>query len=157
MYFYIPIKKHMTIKKSGNGAQGATPTTELKSNGAKPELSNLKVGPKVEEPKPEAKKEEQPKPEQPQKVVSVEDRKKRMELFSALVAKHETYQDTHQKIEAFSIGSDEHSQTLTFKDSKGATFSTGNPVILKPVLELVRQQIKMQVGELDKDILEFII
>jgi hypothetical protein len=114
----------------------------------KPELSNLAVSPTTElkEPTPEK-----------TKVLTVEDRKGRTEVFTKLLDKHENLKDVQQRIDSFAIGSDEHSQTLLLKDSKGNSFNTGNPVLLKEIVALVRTQVIAQVGVVETDILNFII
>lgn len=114
----------------------------------KPELSNLAVSPTTE--LKEA-------PPEKSKVLTVEDRKGRTEVFTKLLDKHENLKDVQQRIDSFAIGSDEHSQTLLLKDSKGNSFNTGNPVLLKDVIALVRQQVTAQVGVVETDILNFII
>lgn len=91
------------------------------------------------------------------KVLTVEDRKGRTEVFSKLLEKHDNLKDVQQRVESFAIGSDEHSQTLTLKDSKGNNFNTGNPALLKDVIALVRAQVTAQVGVVEDEILHFII
>lgn len=139
----------MTTKTNGATAQGVV--TE-KGKETVPALSNvsIKENGKAEE-KPEAKKEVKPQPQ------TVEQRKAKTELFNGLLDKHEKYLDTQHSVEKFAIGSNEHSQTLMLKDNNGNHFTTGNPVILKPVIELVRKQIAAQVGQLETEILDFIV
>lgn len=91
------------------------------------------------------------------KVLTVEDRKGRTEVFNKLLEKHENLKDVQKRVDAFAIGSDEHSQTLSLKDSKGNSFNTGNPVLLKEVIQLIRTQVTAQVGVVETDILEFVI
>jgi hypothetical protein len=136
---------HLYMKQTTKAAavQGASPA---KSQQQGPELSTLAVAPK-----------EEIAPTSKTKVLTVEDRKGRHEIFEKLLEKHEVYKETSQKIEAFVIGSDEHSQTLQLHDSKGNLFKTGNPVLLKEVMTLIRAQINAQVGVIEDDILNFII
>jgi hypothetical protein len=114
-----------------------------------PELSNLAVAPK-----------QTPKPEESTtktKVLTVEDRKGRTEVFTKLLDKHENLKDVQKRLESFAVGSDEHSQALSLKDSKGNSFQTGNPLLLKEVIQLIRVQVTTQVGVIEDDILNFII
>lgn len=121
--------------------------TKAAENTTKPELSNFAVSPtiKVEAPQPQT------------KVLTVEDRRGRTEVFGKLLDKHENLKDVQQRVEAFAVGSDEHSQTLSLKDSKGNSFHTGNPVLLKDIIQLVRTQVTAQVGTVENEILNFII
>jgi hypothetical protein len=132
----------MTNQKS-NGAAQSGPAKADPTKGAA-------TTPKVEETKPEAKT-EQPKPP------TVEERKNRHELFDKLLGKHEIYSDSKKKMEEFIIGSDENSQSLLLKDAKGNQFNTGNPVVIKEVIDLVRNQIKMQCGQVEEEILNFVV
>ena len=79
------------------------------------------------------------------------------ELFNKLLDKHGIYSESQKKMEQFAIGSDENSQSLVLKDAKGNQFSTGNPIVLKEVIELVRAQIKMQCGQVEEEILNFVV
>jgi uncharacterized Zn ribbon protein len=60
-------------------------------------------------------------------------------------------------MEEFIIGSDENSQSLLLKDAKGNQFNTGNPVVIIEVIDLVRNQIKMQCGQVEEEILNFVV
>lgn len=129
----------MKNKQTVEAAQGADTTTTPKT----PELSQFAV--------PPAEKKDSTK------VLTVEDRKGRTEVFTKLLEKHENLKDVQQRVESFAIGSDDHSQTLALKDSKGNSFQTGNPALLKEVIALVRAQVTAQVGVVETDILNFII
>jgi hypothetical protein len=134
--------KTKTQTAEAQGAKSAQFTEQ------KPELSNVAISPKTEL---------SVSTTQKTKVLTVEDRKGRHEIFNNLLKKHEVYKETSQKIESFVIGSDEHSQTLQLHDSKGNLFKTGNPVLVKEVMALIRAQITAQVGTIEDDILNFII
>lgn len=150
MYFYNAIQKQieMTTKNTGSAAQGVATKIESKT-ATTVEKSTAIVG-------ANGKIEEKPNREKTQ-VLSVQDRIARNEQLNSLVSKHNAYKETQQKVESFAIGSDEHSQSLQFKDSKGNIFTTAHPAILKPVLALVREQVKLQVGVIEAEILDFII
>lgn len=149
MYVYLqyPINIiYMSTQKSNGAAQSGTAKTETKADPTK----GTAEMPKAEEIKPEAKS-EQPKPP------TVEERKNRHELFDKLLGKHEVYSESRKKMEEFIIGSDENSQSLLLKDAKGNQFNTGNPVVIKEVIELVRSQIKVQCGQVENEILNFVV
>jgi hypothetical protein len=129
----------MKTKTQVDAAQGADTTNTTQT----PELSNLSVAPAQVTDKP--------------KVLTVEDRKGRTEVFTKLLEKHENLKEVQQRVESFAIGSDEHSQTLALKDTKGNSFNTGNPALLKEVVSLIRAQVTAQVGVVETDILNFII
>lgn len=138
----------MTTKTTGSAAQGVAPKTETKT--AQVEKSTTAISPNggAVEAKADRSKTQ---------VLTVADRIARNEQLNSLVDKHATYKETQQKIESFAIGSDEHSQSLQLKDSKGNTFTTAHPAILKPVLALIREQVKQQVGVIESEILDFVI
>lgn len=138
----------MTTKNTGSTTQGVV--TKIENKNTTVEKSTTAISPsggavetKVEKSKTQ--------------VLTVSDRIARNEQLNSLVEKHATYKETQQKIENFAIGSDEHSQSLQLKDSKGNTFTTAHPAILKPVLTLIREQVKMQVGVIESEILDFVI
>lgn len=137
----------MSGQKTNGAAQSGTAKNETKNADL---VKGTAEQPKVEETKPEAKT-EQPKPP------TVEERKNRHELFDKLLGKHEIYSDSKKKMDEFIIGSDENSQSLLLKDAKGNQFNTGNPVVIKEVIDLVRTQIKAQCGQVEEEILNFVV
>lgn len=160
----------MSTKTNGNGAQGATPVNK-KNQGAetttapKVELSNLVVGPREDEkPKTEAEVKTEPKAEpktEPNKdlkaFVSLEQRKRNAELFDILLKKHETAQSAKQKMDAFLIGTDENSQTISLKDKNNNTFTTGNPIVIAQCIDVIKDHINKQCGTIETEIMDFII
>lgn len=136
----------MSTQKSNGAAQSGTAKTETKVVPTK----GTTVAPVVEEMKPEV------KSEQP-KQLTVEERKNRHELFDKLLGKHEVYSESRKKMEEFIVGSDENSQSLLLKDAKGNQFNTGNPVVIKEVIELVRGKINVQCGQVEEEILNFVV
>lgn len=147
----------MSKNKNGNGAPGATPETKTATAAVatpKVELSNVSIGPRVEEQKPEAIKPtqaENPKP------VTIEQRKKNAELFEILLKKEEAATAAKQKMDSFLIGTDEHSQTVSIKDKNNNSFSTGNPIIIGQCIDLIKAHINLQCGVIETEILNFII
>lgn len=138
----------MTTKNTGSAAQGVAPKTETKNSQVEKSTTAIAPNGGAVEAKPDKSKTQ---------VLTVADRIARTEQLNSLVDKHQAYKETQQKIENFAIGSDEHSQSLQFKDSKGNTFTTAHPAILKPVLALVREQVRHQVGVIESEILDFVI
>lgn len=137
----------MTTKTTGSAVQG----TATKTEAPKTEKSTTSIAPNG------AAVETKVADRSKTQVLTVADRIARNEQLNSLVEKHTTYKETQQKIENFAIGSDEHSQSLQLKDSKGNTFTTAHPAIIKPVLALIREQVKQQVGVIEAEILDFII
>jgi hypothetical protein len=147
LYLYWQLTNiKMTTKTTGTVAQGAATST---SKNAVSTATVNKSG-TISDPKEETKK-VIPLPQ------SVETRKNRNELFNKLLDKHEAVMETHRKMEGFIIGSDDNSTMLALKDAKGNTFNTGNPAVIKPVIEMVRKQIIQQVGVIEEEILDFIV
>ena len=135
----------MTVHKSNGAAQGGASKSDTKKVEPTPGATQPPQAPIVE-----AKTE-------PVKAITVEERKNKNELFNKLLDKHGIYSESQKKMEQFAIGSDENSQSLVLKDAKGNQFSTGNPIVLKEVIELVRAQIKMQCGQVEEEILNFVV
>ncbi len=133
------------VRTNGSATQGGATKVETK----KPELSKTTIPPT------QAGKEEA-KVEIP-KAPTIEERRTKKELFDKLLAKHDTIQESKKKVEQFIIGSDENFQTLQLKDAKGNLFNTGNPAVIKDVIDLVKKQIYAQCGQVEDDILKFII
>ncbi|MCX6185578.1 MAG: hypothetical protein NTU43_01095 [Bacteroidetes bacterium] len=95
----------MTVHKSNGAAQGVA----SKSNTEKVEPTpGSTQTPQAPEMKPQAKTEQVKAP-------TVEERKNRHELFNKLLAKHEVYSESQKRMEQFTIGSDENSQTILLK------------------------------------------
>jgi hypothetical protein len=113
------------------------PATEQKT---KPELSKIVVPAKVQSPSK-----------------NVDEIKRRVEDYTALLEKHSLLQESKKKLDSFSYGSDEHSQNLRLQDKEGNNFSTGNPVVVREVIELIRKQLNTQCGVVENDVLNFII
>lgn len=126
----------MSNTKSAAGVQGAPAKNET----SKPELSKIVIPAKVQEP-----------------AKNIEDIKKRVEDYTALLEKHSILQESKKKLDSFSYGSDEHSQNLRLQDKEGNNFSTGNPVVVREVIELIRKQLNAQCGAVEADVLNFII
>ena len=131
-------------KSNGLAPQGGAAKLETK----KPELSKTTI--------PPAEAGKEVKVEIP-KAPTIEERRTKKELFDKLLAKHDTIQESKKKVDQFIIGSDENSQTLQLKDAKGNLFNTGNPTVIKEVIELVKKQIYFQCGQVEDDILKFVI
>ena len=132
----------MTIKNNGVAAQGAAAKTTVK-----PETSNTAISENGTAVQVEHK----------VKVLSVEDRRGRAMVFNALLDKQAQLKEVQTRMEAFIVGSDENSQYIQLKDGNSRTFQTGKPEIIKPIIELVRKQLALQVGTVEAEILEFII
>lgn len=155
----------MSTKTNGNGAQGATPVSK-KNQGAetttapKVELSNLSVGPRIEEEgkKPQAEVIPQPPLQvEKQKPLSIEQRRAKAELFEILLNKHDLAQAAKQKMDAFLIGADDNSQTITLKDKNNNSFSTGNPIVMALCIDVIKDHINKQCGSIEMEIMDFII
>lgn len=134
----------MNKNTNGKVAQGANSQTET----TKPELSNLVIA---------APQEQTEKRDETKKPATIAERKHRTELLQSMFDRQEKYQETQRNLEKFLIGVDENSQKLSLTDSKGTSFATSNPLVIKPVLELVKQQVAAQMGNIEDDILNFII
>ncbi len=121
--------------KSAAGVQGApaTKTTE------KTELSKFTIPP----PKKAA--------------ANIDEIKKKVEDYSALLEKHSILSETKKKLDSFAIGSDENNQNLRISDKDGNQFTTGNPMVIKEVIELIRKQLNTQCGVIETEVLNFII
>lgn len=132
----------MTATKNSASAQGAKAQTVTK-----PEISNTVIS---ETGKPETQSDKT-------KVLTVEDRRSRAIVFNSLLEKQAVLKEAQTKMEAFAIGSDENSQFIQLKDGSGKTFQTGKAEILKPVVELIRSQLTQQIGNVETEILNFVI
>lgn len=121
----------MSNTKSGAGVQG-TPSPKATE---KPELSKFAIAP----------------------AANIEEIKKKVEDYSALLEKHSILSDTKKKLDSFAIGSDENNQNLRLSDKEGNNFSTGNPIVIKEVIALIRKQLNAQCGQVEDDVLNFII
>lgn len=132
--------------KGAAGVQG-TPTP---TKGEKIELSKLAVKPSSQEQK------ETPNQEL-EKLVSVEDRKKNFVMFEKLLEKHSKLAETKFKIESFEIGSDEANQTLKIEDINGISFRTGNPTLIRDVIQLIKTQVSEACTAAELEVLKFTI
>lgn len=126
----------MSNTKNATGVQG----TPVANAPAKPELSKIVVPAK------------NPIPSK-----NIEDIKKRVEDYTALLERHSLLQESKNKLDSFSYGSDEHSQNLRLQDKEGNNFSTGNPVVVREVIDLIRKQLNAQCGKVEEEVLNFII
>lgn len=126
----------MSNTKNAAGVQGAPAKNET----AKPELSKIVVPAKVQAPSK-----------------NIEEIKKRVDDYTALLEKHSILQESKKKLDSFSYGSDEHSQNLRLQDKEGNSFATGNPIVVREVIELIRKQLNTQCGAVEADVLNFII
>ncbi len=118
----------------------AVPGMPATEQNTKPELSKIVVPAKVQSPSK-----------------NVDEIKRRVEDYTALLEKHSLLQESKKKLDSFSYGSDEHSQNLRLQDKEGNNFSTGNPVVVREVIELIRKQLNTQCGVVENDVLNFII
>lgn len=130
--------------KGAAGVQG-TPTP---NKGEKIELSKLAVKPSSQEQK------EKPNQDN-EKLVSVEDRKKNFVMFEKLLEKHSKLAETKFKIESFEIGSDEANQTLKIEDVNGLSFRTGNPTLIRDVIQLIKTQVSEACTAAELEVLKF--
>lgn len=125
----------MSTTKNGAGVQG----TPAQKEAAKIELSNIKV----------------PAPKKP--AANIEEIKKRVDDYQKLLARHSLLSDSKNKLDSFAIGSDENNQSLKLRDEQGNQFLTGNPIVIKEVIALIRQQLNSQCGTVETEILNFAI
>lgn len=122
----------MSNTKSGAGVQGTPAQTETK----KVELSKFAV---------------------PAKSTNIEEIKKKVDDYQKLLERHSLLTDSKNKLDSFAIGSDENNQNLRLSDKEGNNFSTGNPIVIKEVIALIRKQLNAQCGQVEEDVLKFII
>jgi hypothetical protein len=132
----------MSNTKSAAGVQGAPEAKHTE----KPELSKFTVPAKVE-----------PKKEKPAKVLGVEEIKSRIEIYRQMLEKHTSLKESKTKIENLNAGADENKVTLELKSGYSQSFSTGNPIIIKEIIAIIRSQINSQCGKVEDEILNFII
>jgi hypothetical protein len=138
----------MSTTKKGAAVQGTPAPSQ------KPELSNLSVIPKTET-KTEEKPAEKPVLENLEKVISIEDRKKNFVMFEKLLDKHSKLNETKFKLDSFMIGADENNQTLRIDDINGLSFRTGNPTLLKDVIDLIKKQVYESCEAAEGEVLKF--
>lgn len=128
----------MSNTKSATGVQG----TPVQKTAEKPELSKVTIAPKVAAKAP---------------AKNIEEIKKRVEDYNALLERHSLLQESKNKLDSFSYGSDENSQSLRLQDKEGNSFVTGNPIVVREVIEMIRKQLNTQCGKVEDDVLNFII
>jgi len=125
----------MSTTKNGAGVQG----TPAQKEAAKIELSTVKV----------------PAPAKP--AASIDEIKKRVVDYQKLLERHSLLADSKNKLDSFAIGSDENNQSLRLRDESGNQFLTGNPIVIKEVIALIRKQLNTQCGAVETEILNFAI
>jgi hypothetical protein len=150
----------MSNTNKGNALQGKTTQNE-NNKGAKPELSTLTIGPKVEE-KTEAAPEPTPKKEEAPilaKVPTVEERKTKALLFETLLTKHEQITEAKNKLEKFFVaGSNaDVGQGIRLTDNKNNVFATSNPIVLTECIKLIQKHTLEQYEAIEKEVLNFTI
>jgi hypothetical protein len=148
----------MSNTNKGNALQGKTTQNE-NNKGAKPELSTLTIGPKVEE-KTEAAPEPTPKKEEAPilaKVPTVEERKTKALLFETLLTKHEQITEAKNKLEKFVVaGSNaDVGQGIRLTDNKNNVFVTSNPIVLTECIKLIQKHTLEQYEAIEKEVLNF--
>lgn len=148
----------MSNTNKGNALQGKTTQTE-NNKGAKPELSTLTIGPKVEE-KTEAAPEPTPKKEEAPilaKVPTVEERKTKALLFETLLTKHEQITEAKNKLEKFVVaGSNaDVGQGIRLIDNKNNVFVTSNPIVLTECIKVIQKHTLEQHEAIEKEVLNF--
>lgn len=148
----------MSNTKKGNAAQGTAPQTE-NNKGAKPELSILTIGPKVEE-KTEAAPEPKPQHQEApiiQKGLTVDERKQKALLFETLLTKHEQITEAKNKLDKFVVaGSNaDVGQGIRLTDNKNNAFVTSNPTVLTECIKFIQKHIDEQHKAIEKEVLNF--
>ena len=76
-------------------------------------------------------------------------------MFEKLLEKHSKLNETKSKLDLFVIGADENNQTLRIDDINGLSFRTGNPTILKDVIELIKKQVYESCDAAEREVLKF--
>ena len=148
----------MSNTNKGNALQGKATQNE-NTKGAKPELSNLTIGPKVEEqtePTPEPKTEHQ-ETTILAKVPTVEERKAKAVLFETLLFKHEQITEAKNKLDKFVVaGSNaDVGQGIRLTDNKNNVFATSNPIVLAECIKLIQKHTEQQFEAIEKEVLNF--
>ena len=148
----------MSNTNKGNALQGKTTQNE-NNKGAKPELSTLTIGPKVEE-KTEAAPEPTPKKEEAPilaKVPTVEERKTKALLFETLLNKHEQITEAKNKLEKFVVAGShaDVGQGIRLTDNKNNVFATSNPIVLAECIKLIQKHTEQQFEAIEKEVLNF--
>jgi hypothetical protein len=148
----------MSNTNKGNAAQGKATQNE-NTKGAKPELSTLTIGPKVEE-KTEAAPEPKPQHQEApilKKGLTVDERKQKALLFETLLTKHEQITEAKNKLEKFVIAGNnaDVGQGIRLTDNKNNVFSTSNSIVLSECIKLIQKHTQEQFEAIEKEVLNF--
>jgi hypothetical protein len=119
-------------------------------NGTAPATQN---GAKTVSLVPDTKKADTPTPQIESVPNPVEKQRQRLQTLDALFNREEKLTDSKKLLQDFKIGSEENSQSLQLRDTKGATFSTSNPEVIKEVISLMEKFTTAKLAEVQSQII----
>ncbi len=88
----------------------------------------------------------------PKPALSLEKRVEKVEELTIVIEKWRKLQDARKGLNAFKLGADGLSSTLTLKDSSGQTFSTSNNVAVEAALLNIRQVLNEKIADAENEI-----
>lgn len=139
-----PLVMSTTPKPSQNGTT-AKPVQAPQNGNPKPVVSTTvtvaRLPVKIEEPKPEL-----------DRKISVEDAFLKLDQLQAKREKWEELKECENKLNKFDLSYTGRTDNITFKDSKGTTFSTCNPAVIAMTIAWLQKDTAARLKELEAQI-----
>lgn len=89
---------------------------------------------------------------QPQPL-TVQTQREKTEKLNILFEREERLKDSQHSLNRFSLAADEDSNTVEIRDRKGIFFRTGNPNLVKLVLEDIKNALASSIAKVEADII----